>query len=144
MIEEEVNNEEEYDDIMGQERELPLDTELIRWYLQQRSHMHLSSDRHGEYTAEIWSRLGNNMRETMDFLEECDDDELDALGDVIDDLIYDFKREQSEEKYNEFIEFLKELADIHPHSELKEDLEYTLKAIKEDEEEEADNKDDLG
>lgn len=46
------------------------------------------------------------MTETMSFLQDCDDDELDVLCDIIEDLIFDFKRDQSEKNYNEFIEFL--------------------------------------
>jgi hypothetical protein len=83
--------------------------------------------------------LRKNIDETIDFLSGCDDDELDAVIDIIEMLIFDVKREQSEAVYDDFIEFLQELAESHPKTELKEDLEDTLKAIKEDEDEKADN-----
>ena len=121
---------------MDEREELPLDTDLLRWYLQKRSQMHFTSERHVEYSTEIWIRLSNNMAETMDFLQDCADAELDALGDVIEDLIFDFKRDQSEKDYNEFIEFLQELAMAHPHSQLKKNLEFVLLSISDEEDEE--------
>jgi hypothetical protein len=36
--------------------------------------------------------------------------------------------------YNEFIEFIQELADNHPNTGLKEEIEFALQSIKEDEE----------
>jgi hypothetical protein len=112
---------------------LPLDTDLVRWYIQRRAMMRLSNERFIEYTSEMCKRLRNNIDETMEFLEECHDDEIEALTDIIEDLIYNFKSEKSEKVYNEFIEFLRELAENHPYSELKEELELTLLAIKDEE-----------
>ena len=118
------DSEEEYNT-----HELPLDTDLVRFYLYKRSQMHFTEDRHEQYSTELWSLLSDDIDQTMDFLRDCESDELAELWDVIEDLIFDFKEDKSPEKYNEFIEFLQELGEDHPHSDLKEHMEFILKYI---------------
>ena len=113
-----------------EEHKLPLDTELIRWYILRRLE-NLSPERWAEYTVDINTRLRNNIDETMEFLETCDDEELNGLCDIVGELMYDVKGEQSEEDYNRFVTFLEELASDHPKSGLKKNLEYAIKAMKE-------------
>src|SRR5208337_3257213 len=115
--EEEIFNDD--DDIW--EPKLPLDTDLVRWYMERMNHYRISSERLAEYHTEIWSRLRNNFRQTTKFLEDCTDAELDALSDIISDLCYDFKSDLSEKDYKQFIECLQELAEDRPKTDLKKD-----------------------
>lgn len=107
--------------------ELPLDTELVKWYIKRKS-ANISSERWAEYSAEICSRLSNNMHQTMDFLESCTDEELNDLDDELIDIIEEFQERPGE---GVFVEFFWELIEIRQRSELIENLQNAFEAIKE-------------
>lgn len=110
------------------DEELPLDTELIRWYIHRKATQNLSTERWSEYSCEISSRLSNNLQETCSFMETCSDEELNWLCEELGDLVEEFQEEPGE---GEFIEFLKELGNNHPKSGILEELELIIESQKE-------------
>jgi hypothetical protein len=71
-------------------------------------------------TQQCWNELKNiltvNMKDTMEFLSRCDNNEFYFISEVFDDIILKFQSIN-------FINFLKELSKKHPEAEMDIDIE---------------------
>ncbi|MED4904116.1 hypothetical protein [Parageobacillus thermoglucosidasius] len=75
-----------------------------------------------EWWEEMPKILSRNQKETEKFLEERTSKELFFLGEIFEDIAYEFKTDS-------FIQFLWNLHKKHPKAELEEDIKRAEEAI---------------
>jgi len=142
---EEINkiedDNEDKDDIFYTKK-LPLDTKLIKWYIDQIATRSLDySDRENEYLYEINKMLSEKPDEIISFLENCEDYELDIISREFPDIcvnifeksenkayeIFEESKTIAQEKCSEcFIDFIEETKDSLEEAEVRK----TLKSVK--------------
>lgn len=99
-----------------------LDYERIRSLIHKRSGLHPNDPRIDEYWVKIASILSIDERLTIDFMEQCSEEEIKWIAEVFDDISFNLQSIT-------FIQFIKELRVKFPGLDLSVDIEFAEKML---------------
>lgn len=81
-----------------------LDTEKVQWMIHRKVKLHYTDPRFQDDSLEIEKHLTKDMQETINFLEQCSDDEINMIYDELFAVIDAFSKNGE----GVFINFLRE------------------------------------
>lgn len=102
-----------------------INKELIKILINERVKLHPDDPRVEEYWCKLTNELSQNEGETIEFLDECSEYEINWLSEIFEDISEKFQSIK-------FINFLRSLQKKYPSIDLRKDIEYAEKQIKAD------------
>lgn len=125
-LEKEYKEEESLFDIP----KLRLDRELLEFYMERHYSPCYSIDRQSQYSCKIESLLSEDIDETIEFLEECSDGDIENISDQIYNMCYDFYSD-SKESYFKLVNTLKSISkERKDNKNLKNTIKFILENAK--------------
>lgn len=95
--------------------------------IHRKARLHYTDPRFQEDSWEIEKHLSNDMQETINFLEQCSDDEINMIYDELFAVIDAF----SKNGVGVFIDFLREYIITRSDVEIQDEIEGIIQSLKE-------------